>query len=339
MPHTTMQDLNSLKSEAEVLINVAKDLESLSKIKIRYLGRKGRLASLIKEISTLPSEERPKFGEKLNRLKAVLTKSIEERQEALKRLANEEKKGIDFTLPGLQPARGHRHPLTQILEETYQIFTGLGFEIVEGPEIETDYYNFGALNFPEDHPARDMHDSFYLGDDYLLRTHTSPVQIRVMKNRTPPLRVIAPGKVYRRDADISHTPMFHQVEGLLVDKEVSFADLKGVLTGFIHQMFGADTRLRFRPSFFPFTEPSAEIDISCVICHGSGCRVCSQSGWLEILGAGMVHPNVLKEVGYDPEQVAGFAFGAGVERMAMIKYGVDDIRLFFENDIRFLNQF
>jgi phenylalanyl-tRNA synthetase alpha chain len=229
--------------------------------------------------------------------------------------------------------------LTQILDETYRIFLCLGFEIAEGPEVESDYYNFGALNFPDDHPARDMHDSFYLSPDILLRTHTSPVQIRVMKKQSPPVRIIAPGKVYRRDADISHTPMFHQVEGLLVDYRVSFSDLKGVLTSFVHEMFGPDTKLRFRPSFFPFTEPSAEIDISCVICLGKGCRVCSQSGWLEILGAGMVHPNVLSEVGYDPQEVTGFAFGVGVERMAMLKYGVDDIRLFFDNDIRFLGQF
>lgn len=332
-------DLEALKTDVQGLIRAATDLETLTQIKIRYLGRKGQLTVLIKEIGQLPPQQRPRFGEQLNRLKSFLTKAIEERQEELKGFGLKPEKELDFTLPGLRPDRGHRHPLTQILDETYRIFLGLGFEIAEGPEVETDYYNFGALNFPEDHPARDMHDSFYLVDDYLLRTHTSPVQIRVMKNQPPPVRIIAPGKVYRRDSDISHTPMFHQVEGLLVDNEVSFADLKGVLTGFVHQMFGTDTRLRFRPSFFPFTEPSAEIDISCVICHSKGCRVCSQSGWLEILGAGMVHPNVLSEVGYDPEQVSGFAFGVGVERMAMLKYGVDDIRLFFENDLRFLKQF
>jgi len=332
-------DLDPLKKEVEGLIKSAEDPEALSQIRIKYLGRKGQLTSLIKQIGQLPPEERPKFGEKLNRLKAALSQAIDDKIEALKSSQVKSAIGPDLTLPGHRPARGHRHPLTQILEETYRIFLCLGFAIAEGPEVETDYYNFGALNFPDDHPARDMHDSFYLGPDILLRTHTSPVQIRVMKNQPPPVRIIAPGKVYRRDADISHTPMFHQVEGLLVDYEVSFADLKGVLTSFVHQMFGANTRLRFRPSFFPFTEPSAEIDISCVICLGKGCRVCSQSGWLEILGAGMVHPNVLTEVGYDSQKFTGFAFGVGVERMAMLKYGVDDIRLFFENDIRFLRQF
>jgi phenylalanyl-tRNA synthetase alpha chain len=332
-------DLDPLKKEVECLIKSAEDSEALSQIRIKYLGRKGQLTSLIKQIGQLPPEERPNFGEKLNRLKAALSQAIDDKIDALKSRRIKPAQGPDLTLPGQRPERGHRHPLTQILEETYRIFLGLGFAIAEGPEVETDYYNFGALNFPDDHPARDMHDSFYLGSDILLRTHTSPVQIRVMKDQEPPVRIIAPGKVYRRDADISHTPMFHQVEGLLVDYEVSFADLKGVLTSFVHQMFGENTRLRFRPSFFPFTEPSAEIDISCVICMGKGCRVCSQSGWLEILGAGMVHPNVLTEVGYDPQKFTGFAFGVGVERMAMLKYGVDDIRLFFENDIRFLRQF
>ncbi|MBN2374561.1 phenylalanine--tRNA ligase subunit alpha [bacterium] len=332
-------DIEALRAEAQDLIKAAKDMDCLSQIRIRYLGRKGELTSLIKNIGHLPQEERPKFGERLNQLKLALTREIDEKQEAIKKLSAKTGTGLDLTLPGIRPERGRKHPLTQILEETYHIFTGLGFKIAEGPEIETDYYNFGALNFPDDHPARDMHDSFYLGTDNLLRTHTSPVQIRVMKSQPPPVRIIAPGKVYRRDADITHTPMFHQVEGLLVDNDVSFSDLKGVLTSFVHQMFGPDKRLRFRPSFFPFTEPSAEIDISCVMCMGKGCRVCSQSGWLEILGAGMVHPNVLNEVGYDPEQVTGFAFGAGVERIAMLKYGVDDIRLFFENDIRFLRQF
>jgi phenylalanyl-tRNA synthetase alpha chain len=332
-------DLEALRGEVEDLIKSAKDPETLSQIKIKYLGRKGELTGLIRKIGQLSPEERPKFGEKLNRLKTLINKEIEDKTKELKSVTVKSVIGPDLTLPGQCPERGRRHPLTQILEETYRIFLCLGFEIAEGPEVESDYYNFGALNFPDDHPARDMHDSFYLAPDVLLRTHTSPVQIRVMKKQSPPVRIIAPGKVYRRDADISHTPMFHQVEGLLVDYRVSFSDLKGVLTSFVHQMFGPDTRLKFRPSFFPFTEPSAEIDISCVICLGKGCRVCSQSGWLEILGAGMVHPNVLSEVGYDPQEVTGFAFGVGVERMAMLKYGVDDIRLFFDNDIRFLRQF
>ncbi len=325
--------------EAKELAQSTGDIEGLLQLKVRFLGRKGKIASLFKDIAKIPQQERPGFGEQVNRLKADLARLFEIREEELRKITIKSGERLDLTLPGLQPERGYKHPLTQIMEEACQIFIGLGFEIAEGPEIETDYYNFRALNFPDDHPARDMHDSFYLKGNYLLRTHTSPVQIRVMQNQAPPVRIIAPGKVYRRDADISHTPMFHQVEGLLVDEEVSFADLKGILRGFVHQMFGEDTKLRFRPSFFPFTEPSAEIDISCVICHGGGCRVCSQSGWLEILGAGMVHPNVLTEVGYDPEEVTGFAFGVGIERMAMLKYGVDDIRLFFENDIRFLKQF
>jgi len=332
-------DLEALKAEAEQLIRAAGDIETLSNIKVAYLGRKGKLTSLIKQIGQLPPEERPRLGELLNRAKDSLTRTIDERTEALKGSGARAAIQLDLTLPGQRPERGHRHPLTRILDESYRIFLCLGFQIAEGPEVETDYYNFGALNFPDDHPARDMHDSFYIGKDILLRTHTSPVQIRVMKQQAPPVRIIAPGKVYRRDADITHSPMFHQVEGLLVDYRVSFADLKGVLTSFVHQMFGPEIRLRFRPSFFPFTEPSAEIDISCVNCGGKGCRVCSQSGWLEILGAGMVHPNVLAEVGYDPEEVTGFAFGVGVERVAMLKYGVDDIRIFFDNDMRFLRQF
>lgn len=332
-------DLEALKAEAERLVRAAGDIETLSNVKVTYLGRKGRLTGLIKQIGQLPPEERPRLGELLNLAKDSLTRAIDEKTEALKAGTARAAVQLDLTLPGQRPERGHRHPLTRILEETYRIFLCLGFQIAEGPEVETDYYNFGALNFPDDHPARDMHDSFYIGKDILLRTHTSPVQIRVMKQQAPPVRIIAPGKVYRRDADISHSPMFHQVEGLLVDYQVSFADLKGVLTSFVHQMFGTETRLRFRPSFFPFTEPSAEIDISCVNCRGKGCRVCSQSGWLEILGAGMVHPNVLAEVGYDPEEVTGFAFGLGVERVAMLKYGVDDIRIFFDNDMRFLRQF
>ncbi|MGA1844351.1 MAG: phenylalanine--tRNA ligase subunit alpha [bacterium] len=332
-------DLEALKAEAEGLVRAAGDIETLSNIKVTYLGRKGRLTSLIKQIGQLPPEERPRMGELLNRAKDSLSRTIEERTEALKAGTARAAVRLDLTLPGQRPERGHRHPLTRILDETNRIFICLGFQIAEGPEVETDYYNFGALNFPDDHPARDMHDSFYIDRDILLRTHTSPVQIRVMKQQKPPVRIIAPGKVYRRDADVTHSPMFTQVEGLLVDYQVSFADLKGVLTSFVHQMFGTDTRLRFRPSFFPFTEPSAEIDISCVNCGGKGCRVCSQSGWLEILGAGMVHPNVLAEVGYDPEEVTGFAFGLGVERVAMLKYGVDDIRIFFDNDVRFLRQF
>jgi phenylalanyl-tRNA synthetase alpha chain len=245
----------------------------------------------------------------------------------------------DVTLPGRRQPLGHLHPLNRIMSEICDIFQRLGFEAVEGPEVELDWYNFEALNIPPDHPARDMQDTFYFNDKVLLRTHTSPMQIRVMEKRRPPVRIIAPGKVYRRDSDMTHSPMFHQVEGLLVDKNVTFADLKGVLTAFVHQLFGPEVSLRFRPSYFPFTEPSAEIDIACVICRGEGCRVCKITGWLEVLGAGMVHPNVFEAVGYDPEEYTGFAFGLGVERFAMLKYGIDDIRLFFDNDLRFLRQF
>jgi len=246
---------------------------------------------------------------------------------------------VDITLPGTLLPQGRLHPITQVMEEMVDIFVGMGFQVVEGPQVELDYYNFEALNIPRDHPARDMHDTFYFSRDVVLRTHTSPVQVRVMETQRPPVQIIAPGAVYRRDSDVSHTPMFHQVEGLLVDEGISFAHLRGVLTLFVHRMFGDEVGLRFRPSFFPFTEPSAEVDIACVICKGIGCRVCGGTGWLEILGAGMVHPEVFRAVGYDPEEVTGFAFGMGIERIALLKYGINDIRLFFANDLRFLRQF
>jgi phenylalanyl-tRNA synthetase alpha chain len=246
---------------------------------------------------------------------------------------------MDVTLPGRVPPRGRLHPITQVILEVCRIFARMGFSVVKGPNVELDYYNFEALNFPKDHPARDMQDTLYVSENTVLRTHTSPIQVRVMEKQAPPVAVIAPGKVYRRDSDVSHTPMFHQVEGLLVDRGVSFGDLKGTLTGFVHQMFGKDTSLRFRPSFFPFTEPSAEVDIRCVICKGAGCRTCSHTGWLEILGSGMVDPEVYGFVGYDPEVYSGFAFGMGMERIAMLKYGIDDIQLFFKNEMRFLRQF
>jgi phenylalanyl-tRNA synthetase alpha chain len=246
---------------------------------------------------------------------------------------------LDMTLPGREPPLGHLHPVTQVLQQICQIFTRMGFKVVEGPEVELDYYNFEALNIPKDHPARDMQDTFYVSENVLLRTHTSPMEVRVMESQSPPIRIIAPGKVYRRDSDVTHTPMFHQVEGLLVDKGITFGDLKGTLTSFVHQMFGSDTALRFRPSFFPFTEPSAEVDIQCVICQGKGCRTCSNTGWLEILGSGMNDPEIYKFVNYDPEVYSGFAFGMGIERVAMLKYGIDDIQLFYKNDMRFLRQF
>src|SRR5436309_2557769 len=271
-------------------------------------------------------------------LEALLDARLEATR-AAERRRQRERERPDLTLPGRRPARGVVHPLSRVRDEIVTIFTGLGFSVAEGPEIETDAYNFEALNIPRDHPARDMQDTFYLSPETLLRTHTSPVQIRAMRLQKPPVRIICPGVVYRRDADITHSPMFHQVEGLAVDRDVTMADLKGTLDLFAREMFGPRSKIRFRPSFFPFTEPSAEVDVVCFLCAGAGCRVCTQSGWLEILGSGMVHPRVLKNVGYDPEQVTGWAFGMGIERIAMLKYGIDDIRLFFENDLRFLNQF
>lgn len=337
-----IHDLEELRLKAVAELNQAETEEALLSIKTRYLGRKGLLTGLLRNISQAPPEERPLFGKRSNEIKQILTGAIDE---ALLRLSL--KKGeqalllekIDVTLPGRAVRPGRLHPIIRVSREICDIFAGLGFSVVEGPEIEFDYYNFEALNIPKDHPARDMQDTFYIEENIVLRTHTSPVQIRTMEKQKPPVRILSPGRVYRPDSDISHTPMFHQIEGLLVDKGITFGDLKGVLTFFIGKIFGEDTAIRFRPSFFPFTEPSAEVDIRCVMCRGAGCRVCGQSGWLEILGSGMVDPEVFKNVGYDPEEVSGFAFGLGLERIAMLKYGVSDIRLFFENDWRFLEQF
>lgn len=337
-----IHDLEELRLKAVAELNQAETEEALLSIKTRYLGRKGLLTGLLRNISQAPPEERPLFGKRSNEIKQILTGAIDE---ALLRLSL--KKGeqalllekIDVTLPGRAVRPGRLHPIIRVSREICDIFAGLGFSVVEGPEIELDYYNFEALNIPKDHPARDMQDTFYIEENIVLRTHTSPVQIRTMEKQKPPVRILSPGRVYRPDSDISHTPMFHQIEGLLVDKGITFGDLKGVLTFFIGKIFGEDTAIRFRPSFFPFTEPSAEVDIRCVMCRGAGCRVCGQSGWLEILGSGMVDPEVFKNVGYDPEEVSGFAFGLGLERIAMLKYGVSDIRLFFENDWRFLEQF
>ncbi len=329
----------------ELKTRVLKKLESvaersdLEKLRQSYLGRKGFLTLLLKRLEELPKEQRPAIGRLANQVKEELTEEFQSVSDSLTRKDAKEVSALDITLPGRRTPTGHLHPITQITEEICTIFVKLGFQVVQGPEVELDYYNFEALNMPKDHPARDMQDTFYISDNVVLRTHTSPMQIRIMENTSPPVSIVAPGKVYRPDSDISHTPMFHQVEGLLVDKGVSFGDLKGTLTTFAHQMFGPDTDLRFRPSFFPFTEPSAEVDIRCVVCQGKGCRVCSHTGWLEILGSGMVDPEVFKIVGYDVESISGFAFGMGVERIAMLKSGLDDIRLFFENDIRFLQQF
>ncbi len=332
-------NLEQIRTEAFASLEAVSDAEALQALNVRYLGRKGVLTQFLRHISRLPADQRPEAGQAANRLKRDLEAALAAAAERIEALQAQQDPGIDVSMPGRPAPTGGLHPITLVTEEICQILGRMGFDIAEGPEVETDYYNFEALNIPRDHPARDMQDTFYVSDDIVLRTHTSPSQPRVMEKRRPPVRIIAPGKVYRCDSDLTHTPMFHQVEGLLVDERVSFGDLKGVLTGFVHQMFGPDTGLRFRPSFFPFTEPSAEVDIRCVICRGKGCRVCSQTGWLEVLGSGMVHPAVFENVGYDTSRYTGFAFGMGVERIAMLKYGIDDLRKFFENDLRFLRQF
>jgi phenylalanyl-tRNA synthetase alpha chain len=337
-----LDELEKLQNEVVISISQASTEKEISELRVKVLGKKGSLTQLLKRLGTLPEENRREIGKKANQVKESTEAKIEE---ALSRILERERREalerekIDVTLPGRRIPVGKRHPLTQTLLEIIDIFSRLGFEVVEGPEVELDYYNFEALNIPKDHPAREMQATFFISDDVVLRTHTSPVQVRTMEKKRPPVRMICPGAVYRCDSDPTHSPMFHQVEGLLVDKGITFADLKGVLTVFVHQMFGKGTRLRFRPSFFPFTEPSAEIDIECFICGGKGCGVCSHTGWLEILGSGMVDPAVYKFVDYDPEEVTGFAFGMGIERIAMLKYGIHDIRLFFTNDLRFLRQF
>jgi phenylalanyl-tRNA synthetase alpha chain len=336
------EELERLQKEVVISISQASTEKEISEIRVKYLGKKGSITQVLKSLGMLPESERREVGRGANQLKESTESKIEE---ALLRIRERERRGvlekekIDVTLPGRRIPVGKRHPLTQTLDEIIDIFSRLGFEVVEGPEVELDYYNFEALNIPKGHPAREMQATFFISEDVVLRTHTSPVQVRTMEKKQPPVRVICPGAVYRCDSDPTHSPMFHQVEGLLVDKGITFADLKGVLTVFVHQMFGKETRLRFRPSFFPFTEPSAEIDIECFICGGKGCGVCSNTGWLEILGSGMVDPAVYKFVNYDPEEVTGFAFGMGIERIAMLKFGINDIRLFFTNDLRFLRQF
>jgi len=336
------EQLEQMKDEALRCIAQAVGETALQEIRVRFLGRKGELTGLMKGLGALSAEERPVVGQLVNtikdeiesRLEGALTQARE--QEIQQRLQSER---IDVTLPGRRLTCGTKHPITLVIEEVCDIFAGLGFSVAEGPEIEHDWYNFEALNFPPEHPARDMQDTFFVENNLLLRTHTSPVQIRTMLKQKPPVRIIAPGTVYRCDSDATHSPMFHQIEGLMVDKGVTFGDLKGMLTTFTNQLFGQKTGVRLRPSFFPFTEPSAEVDIACVICGGKGCRVCKQSGWLEILGAGMVDPEVYRHVNYDAEEISGFAFGMGIERIAMLKYGINDMRLLFENDVRFLRQF
>ena len=334
--------LNTIEMEAvQAASGVATEAE-LQQVRARYLGRKGEITAVMKGMGQLSAEERPLIGALANEVKDRLEVAFAERLTALRQELMQQKlasERLDVTLPGRRQMRGTKHPITQVTEEIVEIFAALGFGVAEGPEVEKDFYNFEALNIPKDHPARDMQDTFYVSDDVVLRTHTSPVQIRTMLAHKPPVRVIAPGTVYRRDSDLTHSPMFHQIEGFLVDRQVSFGDLKGILTTFVTEFFGQGIDVRFRPSFFPFTEPSAEVDIQCVICGGSGCRVCSQTGWLEILGSGMIDPEVFKFVDYDPDVYSGFAFGMGIERIAMLKYGVNDLRLFFENDMRFLRQF
>lgn len=332
------QALEKLRSEAAAALDLVSDPSQLEDFRIAYLGRNGQLSALMKQLGSAAKEDRPRLGKLANTVRTELEKLFTEKNTTLA-AQQVQSDAPDLSQPGRRNKNGTLHPVTQIMEEICQIFASMGFSIAEGPDIELDYYNFEALNIPEHHPARDMHDTFYIGDTVLLRTHTSPMQARIMEKQPPPLRLIAPGKVYRCDSDITHTPMFQQVEGFLVDKNISFADLKGVLTVFLRKVFEKDLALRFRPSFFPFTEPSAEVDIGCVICGGEGCRVCKRTGWIEILGSGMIDPEVFKMVGYDPEIYSGFAFGLGVERIAMLKYGIDDLRLFYENDLRFISQF
>ena len=336
--------LKSLKAQAAELIQKATDLQALQDARVKYLGKKGEVTALLKGLGKLSAEERPRMGALVNTVRQELEAMIDDVQAKLEAEVLAAKLGaeeIDITLPGRATRQGHVHPLTAVNDEIERFFMKMGYTGAEGPEIESDYFNFECLNLPADHPARDMQDSFYITDSVLLRTHTSPVQARTLQSQEPnsPVRMIAPGKVYRWDYDATHSPVFHQVEGLVVDKGITFADLKGTLELFLRHMFGEETKVRFRTSFFPFTEPSAEVDISCCMCGGEGCRVCSHTGWLEILGCGMVHPNVLTMNGYDPNEVQGFAFGMGVERIAMLLYGIGDLRLFYDNDMRFLKQF
>lgn len=337
-----MENLEALAAEAAAKIAAAEEGRALEQLRVDYLGKKGQITELLKGLGKLSAEERPAAGAEINRVKQTLAEQIAERKAALESAAIAAKlaaETIDVTLPGRGQQLGGLHPVTLTIARISEFFGGIGFDVAEGPEIEDDYHNFEALNIPAHHPARAMHDTFYVSEGTVLRTHTSPVQVRVMESSEPPLKLICPGRVYRCDSDLTHTPMFHQVEGLLVDRESSFADLKGMLESFLRAFFEKDLAVRFRPSYFPFTEPSAEVDIQCVMCGGEGCRVCSHTGWIEILGCGMVHPKVFEYSKIDPEQYSGFAFGIGVERLAMLRYGVNDLRLFFENDLQFLGQF
>lgn len=337
-----MEDLEKLVEQAQAAISAADNDQELDQVRVQYMGKKGEITGLLKNLGKLSPEERPAAGAKINQAKQALQTAINERKDRLAVAALEQQlasQKVDVTLPGRESEVGGLHPVTRTMQRIEKFFANVGFSVVQGPEIEDDYHNFEALNIPSHHPARAMHDTFYFNANTLLRTHTSPVQIRTMESQAAPYRMICPGRVYRCDSDLTHTPMFHQVEGLLVDENVTFADLKGVLELFLKEFFEIELAVRFRPSYFPFTEPSAEVDIECVICGGKGCRVCSHTGWLEVLGCGMVHPKVFAHVDVDTEKYTGFAFGMGVERLAMLRYGVNDLRLFFENDLKFLSQF
>ncbi|MDX9687667.1 MULTISPECIES: phenylalanine--tRNA ligase subunit alpha [Halopseudomonas] len=337
-----MENLDALVSQALEAVKQAADVNALEQLRVQYLGKKGELTQVMKTLGNIPAEERPRVGAMVNEAKERVQGELNARKSDMEaaalnaRLAAER---VDVTLPGRGQTSGGLHPVTRTMERIEEFFSRVGYAVAEGPEVEDDYHNFEALNIPGHHPARAMHDTFYFNANTLLRTHTSPVQVRTMESQKPPIRIVCPGRVYRCDSDLTHSPMFHQVEGLLVDREVSFADLKGTIAEFLQVFFEKDLQVRFRPSFFPFTEPSAEVDIQCVMCNGCGCRVCKQTGWLEVMGCGMVHPNVFRSSGIDPEQYQGFAFGMGVERLAMLRYGVNDLRLFFDNDLRFLAQF
>lgn len=335
--------LEQIRQSALEAVNSADALQDIEALRVKYLGKKGELTGILKQMGKLSAEERPVIGQLANEIRGAIEQAVEVKLTEIKSAEQAKKlleEKIDVTLPGKTVTMGSRHPLTVVLDDIKEIFVGMGFDIVDGPEVELDYYNFEALNIPKDHPARDTQDTFYITDNIVLRTQTSPVQIRVMEKQQPPIRIISPGRVYRSDAvDATHSPVFHQIEGLVVDKGITFTDLKGTLETFVKRLYGEDTVVRFRPHHFPFTEPSAELDVQCFNCHGEGCRLCKGEGWIEILGCGMVHPDVLRNGGIDPEEYSGFAFGYGLERVCMRKYSISDLRLFFENDVRFLKQF
>lgn len=335
--------LNTIQEQAAQALSAVSDPKLLEELRVKYLGKKGELTAILKKMGSLSAEERPKVGQRANEVRAAIEQLISQKATEIKAEMQQKKletEQLDVTMPGKTRPIGKAHPLTKVLDEVKEIFLGMGFSVAEGPEVELDYYNFEALNLPKDHPARDTQDTFYISDNVLLRTQTSPIQVRTMEKQKPPIRIIAPGRVYRSDAvDATHSPLFHQIEGLVVDKGITMADLKGTLEMFVKRLYGEESIVRFRPHHFPFTEPSAEMDVQCFSCHGEGCRLCKGEGWIEVLGCGMVHPKVLSNCGIDPEEYSGFAFGMGLERIVMRRYNIDDLRLFFENDVRFLDQF